>query len=72
MQCGSCSNENAYKAMFLWYRRKQRGDAAITPEEEASCIMNKTPGVSNLTLMSFKGKGFTFLIKIPFAQLGYK
>lgn len=20
MACGSCSNENAYKAMFIWYR----------------------------------------------------
>ena len=55
MACGSCSNENAYKAIFVWYRRKQRGDAAYTPEEETSCIMNQSPGASDLTLMSFKG-----------------
>ena len=55
MSCGSCSNENAYKAIFLWYRRKQRGDRAYTPEEETSCVMNQLPGVSDLTIMSFKG-----------------
>lgn len=55
MSCGSCSNENAYKAMFLRYRRKQRGDRPYTQEEETSCIMNQAPGVSELTLMSFKG-----------------
>lgn len=56
MSCGSCSNENAYKAIFVWYRRKQRGDRAYTLEEESSCVMNQSPGVSDLTLMSFKGK----------------
>lgn len=55
MACGSCSNENAYKAIFVWYRRKQRGDNSYTPEEETSCIMNQLPGVSDLTLLSFKG-----------------
>lgn len=55
MACGSCSNENAYKAIFVWYRRKQRGDTAYTPEEETSCVMNQLPGVSDLTLLSFKG-----------------
>lgn len=55
MSCGSCSNENAYKAIFVWYRRKQRGGRSYTPEEETSCVMNNFPGVSNLTLMSFKG-----------------
>lgn len=56
MSCGSCSNENAYKAIFVWYRRKQRGERDYTPEEETSCVMNQLPGVSDLTLMSFKGK----------------
>lgn len=55
MSCGSCSNENAYKAIFVWYRRKQRGDRPYTEEEETSCVMNNFPGVSDLTLMSFKG-----------------
>lgn len=55
MSCGSCSNENAYKAIFVWYRRKQRGDRPYTVEEETSCITNNFPGVSDLTLMSFRG-----------------
>jgi 4-aminobutyrate aminotransferase/(S)-3-amino-2-methylpropionate transaminase len=56
MQCGSCSNENAYKAIFVWYRRKIRGeDVPLTAEEEASCVMNQLPGCSDLTLLSFKG-----------------
>jgi len=56
MQCGSCSNENAYKAIFIWYRRKLRGEnVAYTEEEETSCVMNSLPGASDLTLMSFKG-----------------
>jgi len=60
MSCGSCSNENAYKAIFVWYRRKQRGDRPYTQEEETSCVMNNFPGVSDLTLMSFKGNFSTF------------
>lgn len=23
MACGSCSNENAYKAMFIWYKVRE-------------------------------------------------
>lgn len=23
MACGSCSNENAYKSMFIWYRVRE-------------------------------------------------
>lgn len=63
MSCGSCSNENSYKAIFVWYRRKQRGDKPYTTEEETSCIINQLPGVSDLTLMSFKGR---FHIKMMF------
>lgn len=55
MACGSCSNENAYKAVFMWYRNKQRGGAPITEEENQSCMMNLAPGATPFTIMSFKG-----------------
>ncbi|EFX76517.1 hypothetical protein DAPPUDRAFT_322315 [Daphnia pulex] len=55
MACGSCSNENAYKAAFMWYRNKQRGGAPITEEENTSCMMNVAPGSTPFTIMSFKG-----------------
>lgn len=55
MACGSCSNENAFKAAFMWYRNKQRGGAPITEEENNSCMMNVGPGSTPFTIMSFKG-----------------
>ena len=55
MSCGSCSNENAYKAIFVWYRKKMRGGEPATAEMETSCVMNSLPGCSPYTLMSFKG-----------------
>ena len=61
MACGSCSNENAYKAAFMWYRNKQRGGAPITEEENSSCMMNVAPGSTPFTIMSFKGY---FVIKL--------
>ncbi|KAL0893878.1 hypothetical protein ABMA27_013982 [Loxostege sticticalis] len=63
MMCGSCSNENAYKAVFIWYRTKERhGKIDFTPEEMDSCMMNQPPGAPNLSIMSFKGSfhGRTF------------
>ena len=51
-----------YKAIFVWYRRKQRGDRPYTAEEESSCVMNNFPGVSDLTLLSFKGFFYFVLI----------
>jgi 4-aminobutyrate aminotransferase/(S)-3-amino-2-methylpropionate transaminase len=53
--CGSCSNENAFKATFMWYRNKQRGGAPITDEENSSCLINRQPGSTPFTIMSFKG-----------------
>nr|NVI72106.1 putative 4-aminobutyrate aminotransferase, mitochondrial-like protein [Cucujiformia] len=50
----SCSNENAYKALFISYRRKQRGENVDFSElENDSCMVNKPPGAPNLTLLSF-------------------
>ncbi|XP_030753211.1 4-aminobutyrate aminotransferase, mitochondrial-like [Sitophilus oryzae] len=56
MMCGSCSNENAYKALFISYRAKERGENVDFSElENTSCMVNKPPGSPNLTLLSFHG-----------------
>ncbi|XP_036325957.1 4-aminobutyrate aminotransferase, mitochondrial isoform X2 [Rhagoletis pomonella] len=56
MMCGSCSNENAYKNIFLWYRRNQRGENVdFTDAEMQSCMINQPPGAPQLSLLSFKG-----------------
>ncbi|CAG9783729.1 unnamed protein product [Diatraea saccharalis] len=63
MMCGSCSNENAYKAVFMRYRTKERGGKLdFTPEEIESCMLNQPPGAPKLSIMSFKGSfhGRTF------------
>lgn len=54
MACGSCSNENAYKAIFMLYRQKQRG-GDFTPEEISSCMINQAPGSPDLSILSFHG-----------------
>ncbi|KAK2160754.1 hypothetical protein LSH36_127g08000 [Paralvinella palmiformis] len=53
MACGACSNEHAFKAVFMAYRRKQRGGATPSKEELESCLMNREPGCPSLTIMSF-------------------
>ncbi|VVD03057.1 unnamed protein product [Leptidea sinapis] len=54
MMCGSCSNENAFKAVFFWYRTKQRGGRLdFTPEEMSSCMLNQVPGSPKLSILSF-------------------
>ncbi|XP_065367166.1 4-aminobutyrate aminotransferase, mitochondrial [Calliphora vicina] len=56
MMCGSCSNENAYKNIFMWYRQTQRGENVnFTEEEKNSCMVNMAPGAPKLSLLSFKG-----------------
>lgn len=62
MACGSCSNENAYKAVFISYMAKQRGGKPPTAEELESSKYNKLPGAPNLAIMSFDGSfhGRTF------------
>ncbi|KAJ3297124.1 hypothetical protein HK104_000838 [Borealophlyctis nickersoniae] len=43
--CGSCSNESAFKAAFMYQQKKKRGDnAEFSPEEISSCLNNKPPG----------------------------
>ncbi|CAD7006097.1 4-aminobutyrate aminotransferase, mitochondrial [Ceratitis capitata] len=56
MMCGSCSNENAYKNIFIWYRRNVRGENVdFTEAEKESCMINQPPGSSPLSILSFKG-----------------
>ncbi|KAL1132085.1 hypothetical protein AAG570_010043, partial [Ranatra chinensis] len=56
MMCGSCSNENAYKVMFMTYMRKQRGQRLqFNHEETESCMINMPPGSPKLSILSFKG-----------------
>jgi 4-aminobutyrate aminotransferase/(S)-3-amino-2-methylpropionate transaminase len=50
--CGSGSNENAMKAAFLWHHTQKKG-LDYTPEELATCMINKAPGSPDLAFMSF-------------------
>lgn len=54
MMCGSCSNENAFKAVFIWYQTKVRGGPP-TEEDMKTCMENKAPGSPNLSILSFNG-----------------
>ncbi|EPQ30283.1 uncharacterized protein PFL1_02399 [Pseudozyma flocculosa PF-1] len=52
--CGSCANENAFKAAFMSYRARERGEqASFTPDELASCMRNQAPGSPDLSILSF-------------------
>ncbi|EAT32874.1 AAEL014886-PA [Aedes aegypti] len=56
MMCGSCSNENAFKNIFIWYQRVRRGENVSFSEEEInSCMINQAPGAPKLSIMSFHG-----------------
>ena len=61
MMCGSCSNENAFKNIFIWYAQKNRHSQPFTKEELETCMINKTPGSPKYSIMSFDGRGkFSF------------
>ncbi|DAZ97973.1 TPA: hypothetical protein N0F65_005131 [Lagenidium giganteum] len=55
MMCGSCSNENAYKAVFIWYQTKQRGGRPPSAYDLETSMVHKSPGTPNLSLLSFQG-----------------
>ncbi|XP_016109883.1 4-aminobutyrate aminotransferase, mitochondrial-like [Sinocyclocheilus grahami] len=55
MACGSCSNENAFKTMFIWYRNKERGYAIPSEQEVGTCMINQSPGCPDLSILSFMG-----------------
>lgn len=55
MMCGTCSNENAFKNIFMWYADKQRQGALFTKEDIESCMINQPPGSPRYAILSFKG-----------------
>lgn len=55
MACGSCANENAFKAAFFWHNARYRGGKPPTQEDLANCIINKGSGCPDLSVLSFKG-----------------
>lgn len=56
MMCGSCSNENAFKNIFLWYCQNRRGiKLEFTQDEKQSCMINMAPGSPKLSILSFHG-----------------
>lgn len=55
MMCGSCSNENAMKAAFIWFRTKERGGEPPTEEEMKSSMLNEAPGSPDLSVLGFHG-----------------
>ena len=53
--CGSCANETAYKAAFMYYKARERGSGvAFSAEELSSCMKNQAPGSPDLAIMSFR------------------
>lgn len=62
-QSGSEANELAYKASFMLYRRRERGEGVEWSDEEIkSCLNNSKPGSPELAVLSFAnsfhGRGF--------------
>uniref|UniRef100_A0A8C0MQ77 4-aminobutyrate aminotransferase, mitochondrial n=1 Tax=Canis lupus familiaris TaxID=9615 RepID=A0A8C0MQ77_CANLF len=55
MSCGSCSNENAFKTIFIWYRNKERGQTGFSKEELETCMINQAPGCPEYSILSFMG-----------------
>ncbi|XP_034937989.1 4-aminobutyrate aminotransferase, mitochondrial [Chelonus insularis] len=55
MMCGSCSNENAFKNIFMWYADKQRNGQSFSKEEMETCMINQVPGSPRYSILSFKG-----------------
>ncbi|KAF8950408.1 hypothetical protein BGZ46_004560 [Entomortierella lignicola] len=54
--CGSCSNETAYKAAFMYHQRHKRGvNTPPTEEDIVTCMKNIGPGSPDLSIMSFEG-----------------
>ncbi|TMW64268.1 hypothetical protein Poli38472_012890 [Pythium oligandrum] len=55
LMCGSCSNENAYKAVFIWYQTKLRGGHPPSTFDMETSMSHKLPGTPNLSILSFQG-----------------
>lgn len=53
---GSEANELAYKASFMLYRRRERGEGVEWSKEDVeSCMENSQPGSPDLAILSFAG-----------------
>lgn len=56
MMCGTCSNENAIKLMFMNYMNKLRdGRSEFTKEELETTMKHQAPGSPKLSILAFKG-----------------
>lgn len=55
LMCGSCSNENAFKAVFIWYQTKQRGGQPPSEHDLETSMLHQEPGTPNLSILSFNG-----------------
>ena len=56
MMCGSCSNENGIKLIFLRFMDKQRGGRTELNQEELETTMtNSPPGTPKICMLTFKG-----------------
>lgn len=55
LMCGSCSNENAFKAVFIWYQTKQRGGLPPSQHDLDSSMLHQEPGTPDLGILSFNG-----------------
>jgi 4-aminobutyrate aminotransferase/(S)-3-amino-2-methylpropionate transaminase len=55
MMCGSCANENAFKAAFIAAAARRRGGAPPSPADMASCMSNQAPGSPAYKVLSFDG-----------------
>jgi len=53
--CGSCANEMAFKAAFMFDAKKRRGGASFSAEDLDSCMANAPPGSPEVSILSFKG-----------------
>lgn len=55
MMCGSCANENAFKAAFIAAAARRRAGAPFTERELSSCMVNQSPGSPAYQVLSFQG-----------------
>lgn len=55
MACGSCANENAYKAIFIRHNLLNRNGQPPSQEVLNECVFNRGDGCPDLSILSFKG-----------------
>lgn len=55
LMCGSCSNENAYKAVFMWFQTQLRNGHPPSEYDLETCMAHRLPGTPNLSILSFDG-----------------